>query len=249
MPHQHSIYDSDAHFTINSITKEISSAFNKKIVQGDHNSERLTFELSRHIEGHDMSLSDKIEIHYINVAANKTNQSKDVYLVADAQVSPDSDEVLIFSWLVSGNATQYAGTLNFLIRFTCLTGETIDYVWNTAIYSGITIDSGMNNGEAVVQEYSDVLEAWKAEILGGSIEAAARAEEAAARAEEVVAREGEAAERAESAATRAEEAAERAEEAGSGLPVVSAADNGKVLVVEGGVWAAVAVTNAEEVSV
>jgi hypothetical protein len=170
MPHIHNIYDSDTHFSINPITRKIRNESSTKtsLIQHDHNSERLTFEMPRFVEGHDMSLCDKIEIHYINLSAsNKNEKSEDVYLANDVQISPEDENVVIFSWLISGNATKYAGTLNFLISFKCLTGDVIDYAWHTEIFKSISIGEGMNNGEAVVAEYSDVLEAWKKDVETG----------------------------------------------------------------------------------
>ena len=166
MAHKHSVYDTDLHFKIDPITRAIlnMATTKTKIIQGDHNSERFTFEIPRLVDGHDMMLCDKIEVHYINVASDGKNKSEDVYFVEDMQTSPEDENIVIFSWLISGNATVYPGSLNFLIRFVCLTGEAIDYAWHTEIFNKMTISNGMNNGESVVEEYSDVLEAWKREI-------------------------------------------------------------------------------------
>ena len=168
MAHIHSIYDTDSHFSINPITRAIKNESSTKtsIMQNDHNSERFTFELPRMIEGHDMSLCNKIEIHYINTSSeNKEEFNADVYPVDDLQLSPAADDMVIFSWLVSKNATLFEGSLHFLIRFTCMTGEIVDYDWHTSIFKGIHIGEGMNNGAAVVEEYSDVLEAWKKDLV------------------------------------------------------------------------------------
>lgn len=166
MAHNHNIIDSDARFIINPLTREITNATAKtKLIQYDHNSERLSFELPRYIDAHDMSVCDKVEIHFINLASNKINKSEDVYIVDDLSVSEEADDIIVFSWLVSGNATKYEGSLSFVIRFKCLSGDKVEYAWNTAICSAITIASGIDNGEAVIAEYSDVLEAWKREIF------------------------------------------------------------------------------------
>ena len=172
MAHIHDITDSDKRFIIDVKTRAISflGEHKLKLNQGDHNSERATFAVPRFVEGHDMLGCSKVEVHFNNISADKKNESRDVYPVADVQVSPDSDDVVIFSWLISGNATRYAGILSFLISFECLTGETIDYAWHTGIYSDITVGEGMDNGEAVIAEYSDVLEKWKQEILASLIE-------------------------------------------------------------------------------
>lgn len=161
---KHSVYDTDTHFIIDGDTRVMKNASTVKtvLVQGDHNSERITFELPRQIDGHDMSLCDAVEVHYINTDGKVSN--KGVYDVEDLQISPDDDSVVIFSWLISANATQISGTLNFLVRFVCLTNETIDYAWSTTIFKNIAVSEGMNNGEAVVAEYADVLETWKREL-------------------------------------------------------------------------------------
>ena len=166
MSHLHGVYDTDAHFIIDIGSRKIINQTTKDgLIQNDHNSERFTFEMPQSVDGHDMSLCSKVEIHYINISTDGKNKSAGVYLVDDLAISSTLNDSVIFSWLVSANATQYAGTLNFLVRFTCLTDDVIDYAWHTDVYDEIKIKGGMNNGEAVVAEFPDVLEAWKREIF------------------------------------------------------------------------------------
>lgn len=166
----HSVYDTDAHFKINAITRAITNDSSGKtvLIQGDHNSERFTFEVPRVVDGHDLSLCTVAEIHYINIdAADKTKTSADAYEADDLQISPDADDVVTLSWLISGNATKYAGSLNFLVKFKCVDddGKAV-YVWNTAVFSGISVSSGIDNGEVIIEEYSDILAKWKTELKG-----------------------------------------------------------------------------------
>ena len=228
MAHKHPIYDTDPHFTINPTTRKIENQTEgkTKLMQYDHNSERFTFCIPRLIDGHDMSKCDKVEIHYINLSTNGTQQNADVYPVDDVTATEETEEVF-FSWLISQNATQIVGTLNFIIKFICLDGEEITYLWNTDIFKGMHISSGINNAESVVTENSDVLEAWKSEVLADVLPAveeakaadssawvSAKSAEASARsASELVMSATQAAGRASQEADRAEAAAERAEAA------------------------------------
>lgn len=163
MAHTHAVIDSDNHFIINPVTREITNNSKKvKLMQGDHASEIFTFEIPRYVDGHDMSLCNKIAIHYINIGQNGSNP--DVHLVEDASVD-DAEENLVFSWLIYRTATKYPGTLNFLIKFSCVTDGVIEYQWNTDIFKGIMIAAGIDNEETLVEEYSDILQKWKDDIL------------------------------------------------------------------------------------
>ena len=167
MPHSHPIYDSDKHFVIDPITRNITNNSSKLIImQYDHNSERFTFEIPRVIEGHDMSLSDIVRVHFINIGSIKTNTNYGVYEVDDVEVSSDNPDIITFSWLISGAATKYNGSLNFAIRFYCLSDESeIEYSWGTNIYSGIKVSNSIDNSETIVEDYVDVLEQWKQEVI------------------------------------------------------------------------------------
>ena len=83
--HKHPVYDTDLHLLIDPITREITNESGKTVImQYDHNSERFTFEIPRYVDGHDMSLCNVVEFHYINTDANdKTIQNADVYQVDD----------------------------------------------------------------------------------------------------------------------------------------------------------------------
>ena len=167
MAHIHEVIDSDKCFTIDPITRLIvNDAGNKKtqLIQNDHNSERFSFQLPRYIEGHDMSLSNKVEVHYINLDQTSNERSVGVYEVTDLALSEDNESVLL-SWLISNNATKYVGVLSFAICFKCMSDNVIDYSWNTAINSSIQIAKGMYNSEIITKDYIDVLEAWKEEFM------------------------------------------------------------------------------------
>ena len=167
MPHSHQIYDSDKHFVIDPITRNITNNSSKiTIMQYDHNSERFTFEIPRVIEGHDMSLSDVVRVHFINIGSITTNTNYGIYEVDDVDVSSDDPDTITFSWLISGASTKYNGSLNFAIRFYCLSDESvIEYSWGTNIYSGINVANSIDNSETIAEDYVDVLEKWKQDVI------------------------------------------------------------------------------------
>jgi len=163
MAHKHSVYDSDTHFTVNPITRTLKNEGSIKttIMQYDHNSERFTFEIPRYIERHDMSQCNRVEIHYRNGA------NSGMYVVDDFQVSPNGDDAVICSWLISQNATRLAAALEFRLTFKCIADDgSLEYMWSTAMYKGISVSSGIHTSEDIVEQHADVLEQWRQELIG-----------------------------------------------------------------------------------
>ena len=164
MPHTHNIVDAGNHFVIDPSLRSITAS-NPEIVlvQGDHNSERYTFEIPRMIEGHDMLMCNRIEVHYDNISKNKKELSEGVYLVDDANVDGSN---LIFSWLVSGNATRLAGTMQFGINFRCIdANDEVTYAWGTDTFKSVRVIANNQNTDVVVASFPDVLEQWKKEVV------------------------------------------------------------------------------------
>ena len=149
MPHAHPVVDSDSRFVIDSTTREITTSSSKtELIQGDHQSERITFEIPKIVEGHDMSLCDRIEIHYINTDKKTKATSKDVYIADDVTVDGDK---LTFTWLISSNATKYQGALNFTIIFMCLDDEgNYTYKWSTEICKLLTVGVSIYNSDMLL---------------------------------------------------------------------------------------------------
>ena len=136
------------------------------MIQYDHNSERFTFDIPKEVEGHNMLDCNVVEVHYLNIDSANGQSEQGIYRVDDLQISPTDENVVIFSWLISANATQKVGLLNFLIRFSCVNDEGIvEYAWHTDIYKNIKISNGINNTDFIVTEYPDILEQWRVEIL------------------------------------------------------------------------------------
>lgn len=174
--HLHPVVDSDAYFTIDPITKNIKSASGKTaLTQGDHNSERYTFKIPR-IEGHDMSVCNKVRVHFTNTESTKETKagrvSKGTYLVKDLRVDPDDPDNVILSWMIDGAATMYPGKLDFLIKFRCVSDDVaadedsakVLYEWNTNIYSGVSVSPGMDNLENFATDRRDELAALEKRI-------------------------------------------------------------------------------------
>ena len=172
MAHKHSVYDTDAHLTIVPTSRKIIGAERIKLVRGDHNSSRVTFDIPRFVDGHDMAETSIVEIHYINISADGKNTNEDVYPADDVQISPESDDVVIFSWLISNNATKYAGTLSFMLCFKCVTGEVLDYSWRTDTAKGVHVLKSLDCTPSAVADITDILTAWEMKIadLMGRVE-------------------------------------------------------------------------------
>ena len=167
MQHKHGVFDSDTRFSINPITRQIRNDSNRKIVliQNDHKSEIFTFECPRTVEGHDMSLCNEVEVHFLNIASDKRKENSGFTTLKDFRVDPEDESKVVCSWEIDINATRLAGSLNFLLFFKCKENDVITYGWHTAIYEGIFIAKGINADESFEQDYVDVIERWKAKVM------------------------------------------------------------------------------------
>lgn len=167
--HSHIVRDPDNYFVIDPDTRKMSNMTGARnvLMQYDHNSEVYTFELPRYVEGHDMLHCNRVRLHYINLGSGSRNRYADVVEMYDLKVNPRDTSTVISTWTIRREATQLAGTLNFLVQYMCVddAGEVV-YEWHTDIYTEVDIKTGMNNSEQAVIEYSNVLEQWYQKLFG-----------------------------------------------------------------------------------
>ena len=167
------IKDTDTHFIIDGSTRLVKNESETKsmLVQYDHNSERFTFRVPRYCDDHDLSLcKEHTRVHYINIDKAKRTENHGTDPVYDVGVCPEDDQYVICSWLITKNATQLAGSLHFVIEFALKdeNGNTL-YSWNTAKYTGITIQDGINFDNRTVEENNDLLTQWEKRIFENQI--------------------------------------------------------------------------------
>lgn len=183
--HDHAVIDSDTYFVIDPDTREIDNTASRRnyLMQYDHDSERYTFEVARYVEGHDMSLCNRVRVHYMNVGTDGDSETEETTTVKsyadlveldDLHVDPENEDVVLCSWLISRQATQLAGELNFLVQYMCVSDiGTVDYEWHSDIYDNVEVKDGRNNGEAVIIEYTDLVEQWRTKLFGAGTSAIA----------------------------------------------------------------------------
>ena len=167
MAHLHEVRDMDTHFIIDPLNNMAITNANEarnNLQLGDHDSEVYTFELPRFIEGHDMTLCNLVEVHFINAGSDKVHNSNGVFVVEDMEIADDGNETLLFTWTVSGDGTKYAGSLNFRIKFSCIENGKYTYKKWSSTYKGIIVADGFDNGAFIETEYADVLAAWESRL-------------------------------------------------------------------------------------
>jgi hypothetical protein len=86
-----------------------------------------------------MSECDKVEVLCVNKDTKNKTEAFKAYKVLDLRPDPEDENKVIFSCTITDEVTQYAGNLDFSVRFKCLT----DFVWNTLILSEIKVEKGM----------------------------------------------------------------------------------------------------------
>ena len=167
MTHVHKIVDSDVHFIIDPATRAITSETRKLyITQYDHNSERFTFKIPRIMEGHDMMECDTILVDFNNASTTKKDNNVGEYISTD---KVEDGEFVLFSWLVSQDATKLVGSLSFSVSFICHDDDgNIVYEWGTDTYKRITVLEKSRYSQAIVEKYPDVLEQIKDDALSAT---------------------------------------------------------------------------------
>ena len=167
MPHTHPVIDGDGKYIIDPITRNIATPNSEKkiLIQHDNNSERITFECNRYIESHDLSLSDTIQVHYINLSSSGRQKSNGLYEVTDLVVDEADENKVKFTWLISSDATEYEGMLEFLIKFACIDDDLVEvYSWHTNISKSIIIAPGIENSAIITSPLPDIIATWKEDI-------------------------------------------------------------------------------------
>lgn len=167
MPHTHPVIDGDGKYIIDPITRNIATPNSEKkiLIQHDKNSERMTFECNRYVESHDLSLCDAVQVHYINLSSSGRQKSNGLYEVTDLVVDDTDATKIIFTWLISSDATEYEGTLEFLIKFACIDNDLVEtYSWHTNISKSIIIAPGIENSAIITSPLPDIIATWKEDI-------------------------------------------------------------------------------------
>lgn len=174
--HEHPVVDSETRFVIDPHTRVISHANPDElfVMQGDHNSERFTFELPRYIDGHDMMLCNQVYVHFNNIDISGEITYSDVDEITDLQIDKDDSSKVICSWLLTRYATQYAGKLGFIVEFACVIpstdteGPQTTYEWHTDIFGDVTVKGSLDNAKVLdKKEYINILHQWR-ELLWDS---------------------------------------------------------------------------------
>lgn len=162
------VTDLDSSFVVDAMTREIKckSPNPKLLMQNDHDSERLTFEIPRYIEGRDVALCNEIQVYYINTDSRSRQTSSGIYIIEDLEVYPFLNDVMIGTWLISRNATRYKGLLNFMLRFAHVDeAGNVKYAWSTKIFESVSVGESLNSDEAFTHDYVDIIRQWKNSVM------------------------------------------------------------------------------------
>lgn len=122
----------------------------------------LHFQIPQYYGNIDLSTFE-IRVNYVNVKGEG-----DVYEVMSREVA---NSMIYFDWEVGRNAVAYNGEVNFIV---CL--KDVDENGNVLRELNTTIATlpalpGLETGEAIVSEYSDLLEQWKTELFQSRVDA------------------------------------------------------------------------------
>lgn len=129
----------------------------KKIaVQGDNNIETVTFDCPRYWDEHDLSLMD-IYVHY-----RRADGKADKHQCDNIVVDETDDTIMHFDWEVARQAVSVMGNLTILV---CIKDVDQDIYWYSELNNDLCISEGLEPDGEITEEYSDILEQWKEEVL------------------------------------------------------------------------------------
>lgn len=121
-------------------------------VQYDHNIETVMFDCPRYWDGRDLSAM------YVYVNYMRSDGGVGMYLAEDVTVDETDENIMHFSWILSGNATKSKGSLSFLVCAKTVDdeGNEVNH-WNSELNREMTISEGLEVQEAIINQYPDII--------------------------------------------------------------------------------------------
>ena len=122
-------------------------------VQGDHNSEILTFRIDRYFDGVDLSEKTCV-IQFMNAGG-----ICGTYQAQKFDVATEKDK-LLFQWAVDNVATQYGGDLTFVVKFYSTGDDDLyDFMWNS-LPTIVNVHAGLDITDEAEKLYPTILMEW-----------------------------------------------------------------------------------------
>jgi len=130
----------------------VPDALKKIAVQHDHNVETVTFDCIRYWDGHDLST---MRI-YINFKTPKGDLYP--YYADDVTVDEDDPSIMHFTWTIESAATEYKGSLTFLVCAKQVNDEGYeDLHWNSELNTDMYVVEGLECEEAHIEANSSII--------------------------------------------------------------------------------------------
>lgn len=143
------IKDSGAYFVIDPASRKVTVPHAHKAIStvGDHNSEQVTFECPKTIDGHDIALCDYRYVTWINVNGEVGHDELQIVQVDDGR-----EGMIYLSWTIRNGLTVAKGVVQFSIHFECKEDNNIPiYRWSTTTCKDCEILDSINAGLGVYQ--------------------------------------------------------------------------------------------------
>ena len=112
-------------------------------IRTDHNSNAITFNCPRFIDGYDILKCSSKLVKWYNTGAKVDG----FYTIEDMQVMEDNPDMVEFSWIIKGSITTAPGRIQFSLIFIDVDTATNTecYRWNSTINTNLSIGDGLYN--------------------------------------------------------------------------------------------------------
>ena len=130
----------------------VPESMRKIAVQYDHDVETVTFDCPRYWDNHDLSEM----VVYINYL--RPDGLMGTYKCHGTEIDIFDSSIMHFDWTVSGNVTEVAGAVAFLVCIKTIDGEGMEIThWNSELCTDLYVSEGMKCHDSILRRYPDII--------------------------------------------------------------------------------------------
>lgn len=129
---------SEPHIVVNADrTVTVPDELKSIAVQFDHDIETVVFDCPRYWDGNDLKTMD------VSIIYQRPDTKVGQYTCTDVSVDENDPNIIHFSWLISGEATEVIGVLSFQVRITQFDDSGLVKRWSSRMNTDLRILGGI----------------------------------------------------------------------------------------------------------